>query len=211
MADQFVQDLAALDERSRTHLRSLAATRAHVLSAPPETKMRFIKNRPLLALLLLLAFVGAASGAAYAVDKIWLSVDPEKSAPEIEQDVKSQLDQAGVAADVHVDKTDGRIEMRIMTTDPDLPQKLGYQGSNGGIAIGSEQRRIGVDDRANLGPAQSMQLANVLASSEVITALQGGDAIAVMQRALANAGFTDVEVTAVGPDYVVTVKSPPTK
>ena len=80
MAEPWNNDFVALDERSRTQLPSLAATRARVLSAQENHQMRLFKNRPFLVTLIVLALAGVASGTVYAVDRVFLSVDPGKSA-----------------------------------------------------------------------------------------------------------------------------------
>jgi len=220
VADLFTQDLAALDQRSRTHLRSLEATRARVLSTPETSKMRFFKNRPLLALAIVLALVGIASGGAYVVKHAFLNIDPTKSAPEIKHDVETQLAQNGVTANVDVEKSsDNDIKMTIMSTDDKLPEKLRDMGAIVTTRDGSgssgldDQRRITVnDDAAHLDDAQSKRLTDALTSRPVITALTTNAANVkdVIEDALGEAGFTDVEVVvADGGDLVVKVKSPP--
>ena len=219
MADLFTQDLAALDQRSRTHLRSLEATRARVLSTPETSKMRFFKNRPLLALAIVLALVGIASGGAYVVKHTFLSIDPTKSAPEIKHDVETQLAQNGVTANVDVEKSsDNDVKMTIMSTDDRLPDKLRDMGAIVTTRDGSgsgldDQRRITIDDdAAKLDSAQSKRLTDALTSKPVITALTTGAANAkdVIEDALGEAGFTDVEITVSDSgDIVVKVKSPP--
>lgn len=215
MAEPWTDDLAALGERSRAQLRSLAATRAHVLSTQETSKMRFFKNRPLLATLLVLALVGVASGAAYAVDRVFLSVDPDKSAPEIEQDVKSQLESAGVeVTSVQAEKTDGRVEIRIASPDEHLGSALAVQGPDGVIEGVGGAGQLRLEIGCTLTDAQQKQLVDAGASKEMMDALTcEADAAARVTRienALAAHGFHDVTVTVTADTVTVTVKAPPT-
>ncbi len=218
MADLFTRDLAALDERSRQPLRSMSATRARVLSTPLETsKMRFFKNRPLLAALIVAALVGVASGGAYVVKHTLLSIDTTKSAPEIEQDVESQLAQEGVTAHVTADKpSENQLELTISSTDENLPDKLRDMGAivvspDGSSAqIGpSQPLRIEIDDQADLDDAQTKRLTDAFGTRATLEALTSADPATALTKVLVAAGFTDVEVTASGDDLVVHVKSPP--
>jgi hypothetical protein len=211
VAEPWTDDFAALGERSRTQLRSLAASRAHVLSQP-ETKMRLLKNRPVLAVLLLLALVGAASGAVYAVDRVFLTVDPDKSAPEIEQDVKAQLKAANIEADVHAQKDDdNKVEVRILSSDDKLPDKLGVTTPDGDG--GADGRRLRLEAKCHLDDAQMKELTTVASSHDMVAALMDAkddaETIAQIKRALDAAGFHDVEVTTSATEINVTVKSPP--
>ncbi|HTL38024.1 MAG TPA: hypothetical protein VL326_33060 [Kofleriaceae bacterium] len=181
--------------------------------------MRFFKNRPLLALAIVLALVGIASGGAYVVKHTFLSIDPTKSAPEIKHDVETQLAQNGVTANVDVEKSsDNDVKMTIMSTDDKLPEKLRDMGAivvgdGSGSGDWNDQRRITIDDdEAKLDAAQAQRLTDALTSKPVITALTRGAANIkdVIEDALGEAGFTDVEITITdGGSLVVKVKSPP--
>jgi hypothetical protein len=205
VADPWTEDFAALGERSADQLRSLAATRAHVLSSPETTKMRMFKNRPLLATLLVLGLVGAASGAAYAVDRIFLHVDPDKTAPEIERDVKSQLESVGVQADVHAEKTaQNVVQIGIASSDPTLADKLAAEvdGSDG-------SPKVRVEVHTALDDAQMSRLTQVLAATATAT-IGDADPSPALRKALADAGFTDVDVTTDDDGTItVAIKSPP--
>lgn len=177
--------------------------------------MRFFKNRPLLAVAIVLALVGVASGGAYVIKHSLLTIDPTKSAPEIEHDVETQLQQNGVNAAVNAEKSDdGQLQLTISSTDDDLPKKLQEMGAivvtQGGSAQ-DEQRRITIEDHAKLDPAQELRLTKAITSHDVIKALaQDPDhARDIVEDALGEAGFTDVEVVEAGSNIVVTVKSPP--
>jgi len=190
VAEPWTDDFAALGERSATQPRSLAATRAHVLSSPETSKMRMFKNRPLLATLLVIGLVGAASGAAYAVDRIFIHVDPDKSAPEIEQDVKAQLESAGVKADVHAEKSGTNVvKIGITSMDPSLAQKIGadVDGSDGAP-------KLRVEVHTHLDDAQMLKLQDALTTS-AITTIDVADPGPAIKKALADAGFADVDVS----------------
>jgi len=196
VAEPWTDDFVALDERSRIQPRSLAATRAHFLSTSETTKMQFFKNRPLLALMIVLALAGVASGAAYAVHEVFLSVDPDKSAQEIETDVQDQLQAAGVNASVHADKSDDRVAIRIATADEDL--KTYISTPEGNTETGSAERTFMLEVDSTLTEAQRNLASKALQSKPVLDAL-AGDANAttladVIKRELTNVGFHEVTV-----------------
>lgn len=173
--------------------------------------MRMFKNRPLLATLLVLGLVGAASGAAYAVDRIFLHVDPDKSAPEIERDVKSQLEQAGVPAEVTADKTDGQVKITIASTDMNLPDKLREMGAivigdgSGEMTGDQTPHRIAIEPHT-LDADTKDRVTKAVTSQPVIDALvRHGDAIAAIRGQLVLAGV-HADVEAAGNDIVVKVK-----
>jgi hypothetical protein len=219
VADLLTRDLAALDERSHKQLRSIAATRARVLSTSPETsKMRFFKNRPLLAALIVAALVGVASGGAYVVKHTFLTIDESKSAPEIAADVESQLAQGGVTANVSADKSaDGAVELTISSTDLSLPDKLREMGAivvtpNGTDVTTHGAHSIAIEDDAHLDEAQMKRLTAAITTQPVVEAVSGNDPDlkAIVADALATAGFTDVDILFAGGDMIIKVKSPPT-
>ncbi len=211
MDNRLSEDLAALGERSQHQLRTMAATRAHILSAQENSKMRFFKNRPMLAVLMVLALVGVASGAAYAVDRVFLQVDPDETAPQIQQDVTTQLQNAGVTADVHADKRDGKIEVKIATSDPTLPGRLDVSAL-GGAEVESDQGELTIEVQAKLGDAQIAQLTSAGSSTDVLTALAiaetKGDT-APLAAAFAAHGFHDVTINVAGTSVTVTITAPP--
>jgi hypothetical protein len=208
VADPWTEDLAALGDRSRHQLRSIAATRSSVLPnlVPQESKMRLFKNHPILATLITLAVLAIAAPVAYAVvDRVFISVDPDKSASEIEQDIRSQLEHANVQADVTAEKTDGRVEVRIVSGDERMPN-LDVDVPDGSLG----QLRLQVT--CELTPAQALQLQQA-ATSPAVIALLGGPAdpqfATKLKQALADRGFHDVDVTIAGSSISVTVKAPP--
>src|SRR5258708_4810574 len=92
----------------------MAATRA--LRYQETKSMRFsFKQRRMFAVLVVLAVLLVTPLAYAVVNRVFLHIDPDKTAPEIQQDLKDQLDKAGVkGAEVEVQKPDdGRIEVKI--------------------------------------------------------------------------------------------------
>jgi hypothetical protein len=82
----------------------------------------------------------------------------------------------------------------------------------GDADVQQDQLRINVDDDANLDEAQMKRLTAVLTTNAVLEAVASDAAGTelVLARALADAGFTDVEVVKAGGEIIVRVKSPPT-
>jgi len=95
--------------------------------------MRTLIRKPLFAALLVLAFLGLAAPIAYAVvDRVFLSIDADKSAPEIEEDVNHQLQSQGVPATVEARKShDGIVHVKIESPDQELESKLSVAGGDG--------------------------------------------------------------------------------
>ncbi len=211
MDNRLSEDLAALGERSQHQLRPLAATRAYVLSAQENSKMRFFKNRPVLAVLLLAALVGVASGAAYAVDRVFLQVDPDETAPQIQLDVSTQLQNAGVNADVHADKSDGKVEVRIATSDPSLPDRLDVSAL-GGAEVQRDAGQLRIEAHTALDSGQIAQLTSAGSSSDVLAALAIAEAkgdTGPLTAAFAGHGFHDVTISVAGTSVTVTITAPP--
>ena len=215
MADPWTNDFAALDERSRKQLRSLAAVRAHVLSQPENSRMRFFKNRPLLAALVVVGLVGAASGAVYAVDRVFLSVDPDETAPEIEQDVQHQLDQAGIVGTVHAEKSDGRLTVAIQSTDDHLGSDLPVMVMRGSNAGAPQQNGVRVQLHTDLSIAQQQQLTEALGEQAFVEQLMRDDMAGhpdgadAYKTQLASHGFHDVTVEAADHAITISVNAPP--
>ncbi len=214
MADPWSSDLAALGEHSRRGLRSLDATRAALAQRPQETKMRFFKKHPALAALLAILVIGLFAPLAYAVvHRVFLTVDPQKPASEIEADLRSQLQSAGVNASVHAEKTDdGKLRIGIMPTDPsgsDVDVVV-----NGGGAPGGGLR---VEVHCLLDPTQMQRLQAVVQSDQLIQLFvdrpdgqSDDDLAAAIARVLADQGFHGVEVRHQDSSFTLVIKSPPT-
>jgi len=220
VADPWTEDFTALGTASRSQLRPMAATRAHVLSHQETSKMRFFTNRPVLALLLVLAFVGVASGAAYAVNRVFLSVDPDMTAPEIEQDVQAQLDQAGIKGTVHADKSDDKIQIAIKSDDERLGSDLDVDVDvpNAGVITDRQGAGVRMELATVLTDAQQKQLMDAI-TGKVFTDLIIADKMAdhhdtaalatALARELASHGFKDVAIDIQPTATTVRVNAPP--
>jgi hypothetical protein len=215
VAEPWADDLAALGEHTRRQLRSLDATRASLSARTKETKMRFFKTHPALAALIVLVSLGLFAPLAYAVvQRVWLTVDSNKSAPEIENDVRQQLDKAGVNAQVHAEKSDdgGRqqLSVSVWSEDPNADIDMHVTGSDDEHTI-SNRRQISIEADFELTPDQSSALHAAVKAGVTATDSTDSDALAARIRdALAAAGFHDVDVTVAGENVTITVKSPPT-
>jgi hypothetical protein len=218
VAEPWSNDFAALAERTQQQLRAPAATRASLSTRTQETpKMsRFMKSHPALTAVIALAVLGAASGAAYAVVReVWVNVDSSESAPEIEQDVTTQLQQQGVTATVQADKSDDGLRVAIKT--------LGHEGSdpnpdlhihvNGEPATG---KRLQLQIDGELEDTDGAALAEAASCSEMIAVLKADypntDALAAaITKVLADHGFPNATVRVGGDGNVsvsVTAASP---
>lgn len=212
MADPWTHDLNSLGDRSRIGLRTLDATRAAITDkrSTQENPMRLFKQRPALAALIVLAIVVMFAPVAYAiVDRLVLSVDVDKPAEEIESDLESQLEQAGIPATVKAEKHEDGVEISIESDDPSVGSNLDVVVPNLPDNAVAQQLRIEVS--CTLTDAQEAKLTQALRSPAFRGALGGPDAdmAAAVRKALADAGFHDVDV-AVHPNSVaITVKSPP--
>jgi uncharacterized membrane protein YkoI len=217
VAEPWSDDFAALAERSRHDLRSLAATRT-ALSTPKETKMRFFKTHPALGALVALLFLSLVGGAAYAVVReVFITIDHDKPADQIEKDVHDQLEAAGVPATVHAAKRDdGKTEIRIGMTGSDHDVDLKFADKNGPVEQDSDRLQLEVQIKCQLDPAQTEAVTAIASGEQVIDlAINRGDKtddeiIAAVKAAYADGGFKDVDVTITdGDKLMVTVKSPP--
>jgi hypothetical protein len=211
VADPWTEDFAALGERSAQDLASLASTRT-LLTRPKESKMRFFLNRPLLAFALLLALVGVASGAAYAVDRLFIRVEPDQSPAEIERTVGEQLEAAGIKASVSATKPrNGQLEIQIEASDKNVAEGIarGIQievpGGDGEVV--QHQLMVQLDVEGKLTP--EVQRALVEATAKVG---EPGDSPAELEAhlraSLAAHGFTDVTIVVADGIARVTVRVP---
>jgi hypothetical protein len=210
VADPWSSDFAALGERTRHRLPALSS-----LSQPQETKMRFFKTHPALAALTALVVLAALSGAAYAVVReLWVSIDTDKSAPEIERDVGKQLEAAGVTGTVHAEKSDDgkQTTVEIHSMDPNM-------GSGLHIAVGGRpaetcEHSMRLEVTAELDPAAMQALHDAASSPEMIAVLKGDypsddDRAAAIEQILADRGFHGVEVHVDGGAVTVRITAPP--
>jgi nitrogen regulatory protein PII len=205
----WTDDFAALGERSASQLRSIAAMHA---ALRPEPKMSIFKRRPLFATVVALAVLALAAPIAYAIGtRVFISIDPDQTAPEIEQNVQQQLDNAGVPATVTADKFgDGNVRVQIKASPAvgsNLDVELGNLGSN------AEQSQVRLEVMAQLSDPQFDQLQTVIASDAVTNAVDNdapADAEKAVTDALAAAGFHAVTVHVVDGSLTVRVTAPPT-
>ena len=209
MADPWSDDFAALDERARQDLRPMAATRA--LRHQETKSMRFsFKQRPMFAALVVLAVLLVAPLAYAVVNRVFLHIDPDKSAPEIEKDLKDQLDHAGVpGAEVKVEKPgDGELKVQIkaeaMGSDLEIvpPEVEGAQ---------TDQRSVRVGVGFVPSEDQAAKLHTAMSSAEVKGVLDGdldGDQLAAaLKQKLADQGIdADVSVTGAA-NVMLTIKA----
>jgi len=215
VAEPWSDDFLALDEHTRSRLRSLDATRAALSARPQETKMRFFKNHPALtAVLAILALAVFAPLAYAAVTRVLLSIDTSKPAPEIEQDMRDQLNAAGVKADVFVDKSDDKIKVGVRSTDPNAPE-IGVHVTNGGPDDSSDSRHVDmrVEVRRDLTPTEQNTLQQTLASPAVRDVVEDrpddmtdDEAAARITAALDAAGFHGATVIVTGSSITVEIK-----
>jgi hypothetical protein len=214
VADPWSDDLAALGERTRSQLRSIAATRANLRMEP---KMTFFKRRPVLATALAALVLAIAAPVAWAIGtRIFVSIDPDKSGPEIQQDVQHQLDTAGVKATVQADKTDdGQLRLQIRSSDPSLGSNLDIDVNGSVDVAGKREMRVEVETKQKLDDAAFARLHGALDSKAVKTVVEADDldpehVEEVVTDALVNAGFRSVHVDVDAHSITVHVTAPPT-
>jgi hypothetical protein len=166
--------------------------------------MRFFKTHPALAALVAVLLLTLVGGAAYAVVReVWVSIDPDKPPAEIEKDVTSQLEAAGVPASVHAEKRDdGQLQVAIQSSDPTAGSALHF--SVGGKVVDSEQRMLQLKIACEGGtseapcspdPAQIQAVQAVAVGSDMLAVLEAdydsNDAFAAaITKVFAAHGFT---------------------
>jgi len=210
VADLWTDDLAALGDRTRIGLPSIETTRAAILSnvSTQESNMRLFKQRPAFTVLVVLAVLVLFAPVAYAiVDRVLLSVDIEKSAPEIEQDLKHQLQAAGVTAEVEAEKSDDKVEIRIDSDDPDLGSKLDVivpnLPDNARVEHEHRQLQTRIELACELDEAQQQRITDVVSDRAFIDLLTdrpadqpAAELAAEVRKLLEEAGFARYEVSA---------------
>ncbi|MGE0870079.1 MAG: hypothetical protein AB7P03_16055 [Kofleriaceae bacterium] len=223
MADPWSNDLAALGEQTKADLSSPAMTRASALNSlhshAKESKMRLFKHHPVLAAVVVIACLGLFAPLTYAfVNHVFLSVDPDKSASEIETDVKTQLQNAGIVPDqVTAEKTpDGQVSITIHGDERLDPDKLKVTVPGGGAELSDAALMLKLDVRCTLTDAQQarLQTAAIAAMSNPelgdvagITDQQFRD---IVTSGLADHGFHDVEVKLADDGKItIVVNAPP--
>ena len=204
MADPWTDDLAALGEHTRSQLGSLSRPRM-------EPNMTLFKRRPLFAIIVTALVLAVAAPVAWAIGtKIFVTIDPDETAPEIENDVHDQLEAAGVPATVHAEKSDGKLTVSVRATgSAEADLELHVSGDGSGTV---EQRALRVELAVPLDDAAQAKLQAVLASPTVNAALEGDDPGAVQKvvtDALAAAGFHAVTVAVSPGSLRIRVTAPP--
>jgi len=210
-------DFKALEDKTRERLPSLESTRTALSTRSTETKMRYFKTHPALAALVALLALSLVGGVAYAVVReVFIHIDPDKPADQIEQDVHDQLQAAGVPANVEASKDDeGHLKLKIRTNDPHVGSDVKITVS--GMPEHAEQSglRLELQVACELSDAQKQAL-EAAASNEAIIELvinrgdkTDADLAAAVKKILADAGFTDVDVAVGDGTLKLTVKSPP--
>lgn len=229
MTEPWASDFRALREHSRQDAPSLERTRQFVLASaktpetPKEKTMTFLKRRPALAIAIALALIAVLTPVAYAVvNTVFLTIDRDKSEEEIEQDVRQQLEAAGISpSEVTAEKRgDGWLKVGIRSDDD--PRALAsdldidVRGSSGpGAEVALEgQMRIEIEIECELTPAQQQALTDLVSSDEFVHPVRAGQSdaqVAAGMRAVLQAhGYQGAVVTVNGTDVRVTVSAPPT-
>lgn len=223
MTEPWANDFRALRAHSRQDAPSLERTRQLVLASAtePETDkekpMTFLKRRPALALAIALALIAVLTPVAYAVvDRVFLSIDPDQPEEKIEEDVRRQLEAAGIQPSaVTADKDGGNLAIGIEARDPAawVPD-LDIAIKGGGEGATMEQRQVQIAVACELSPAQVEALTDIARSDEFVAPLRDrvtsdAELAAAMRALFAAHGFKDTEVTVAGDRVSVTVKSPP--
>ncbi|HWM87378.1 MAG TPA: hypothetical protein VNO33_16110 [Kofleriaceae bacterium] len=178
-----------------------------------------MRQRPVLAAAVAVVVLALLAPVAYAVvTRVFLSVDPEQSEEAIEEDVRGQLQAAGIAEPVVQARKDGdRLEIGISTPDEKLSQAeldVAVRGE-GDHTEEQQARKVSVEVACELTSEQMSALTR-LVSGEALVALmrdgtgQSDDELAAALRALlAGAGFRDVEIAVARESIDLVVKAPP--
>jgi hypothetical protein len=226
MSDPWASDFRALREHTRRGAPSVERTREFVLASAKtpepekEKNMSFIKRRPALAIAIALALIAVLTPVAYAVvNKVFLSIDPDQSEEQIEQDVKRQLDEAGVATTgVTAEKDGDKLRIGIQSDDPaaELPElDVNVRGGGKpGETLG--QNRVQIEAHCELSPEQMEALTQVVSSDEFLAAVvdrhdrTDAEVAAALREVLRRHGFDHTDVSVSGQGVAVTVNAPPT-
>ena len=228
MNEPWASDFRALREHSRLDAPSLERTRQLVLASatttedPKEKTMSFLKRRPALAVAIAIALLAILTPVAYAVvNKVFLTIDPDQSEEEIEQNVTEQLEAAGISpTEVTAEKRgDGRLKLgirsdedpRALASDLDIEVR-GSSGTGAEVAL-EGQMQIEISVECELSPAQMKALTDLVSSDEFTEPVRAGQTdaqVAAGMRAVLHAhGYRTAEVTVNGASARVTVTAPP--
>lgn len=182
--------------------------------------MRFFKSHPALAALAAVAVLTLLGGAAYAVVReVFVTIDPDQSAPEIQQSLQQQLEAAGVPSSVHVDKSDeGQLKVRIGTSDPAVGSDLKINVN--GMPAETRALRMQIELACQAADMEKCAGANDLleatASSPAIVKLvtdrgdePDADVAAAITKIFHDAGFLEVDVSVGEGTVTIAIKAPP--
>ncbi|HUS66388.1 MAG TPA: hypothetical protein VMZ28_17670 [Kofleriaceae bacterium] len=178
--------------------------------------MTLWRRRPALAVAIAIAVVAFLTPVAYAVvNKVFLSVDPDQTEQEIEEDVKRQLDEAGMpASSVHAEKSGDRLEIGIEAEGDhaDIPDfDVEVRGGAEGKTESRERVDLGVT--CELSQVQMRALVDLVSSDEFLSPLKAetsdGDTIAALREVLRRHGFTAAEVKVTDGKVSITITAPP--
>ena len=228
MNEPWENDFCALREHSRLDAPSLERTRRFVLASatttedPKEKTMSFLKRRPALAVAIAIALLAVLTPVAYAVvNKVFLTIDPDQSEEQIEQNVTEQLEAAGISpTEVTAEKRgDGRLKLGIRSDeDPralasDLDIEVRGSSATGADVALEGQMQIEISVECDLSPAQMKALTDLVSSDEFTQPVRAGQTdaqVAAGMRAVLQAhGYRTAEVTVSGASARVTVTAPP--
>jgi len=224
VAEPWTDDFAELGERTRSRLRSLEATRALLSThSNQESQMRQFKNHPAFAVFAVLALITIAAPIAYAfVEHVFLSIDPEQSAAQIESNVESQLEAKGIPATVTANKDDaGNVAIRIQTSDQRLDSNLEVAVPDGTPGDRELQIEIARELEVQLGiacaltDAQSQRLHDAVTDERFTELVRdresktSAELAAAITQKLVTDGFHAVDVRVQAGSIAVTVNAPP--
>jgi hypothetical protein len=204
VAEPWTDDLAALGNHSKTGLRSIAHMRAECTRRESRPKMRFFKQHPALAVLLVLVFLGVAAPVAYAIyDRVFVSIDMSQTADEIEADVKDQLAAHGKSGTVTATKTDHSYEVAIASEDPTMG-KLDLEVA----APDGKKHQLHFDIPACLPEAQQRAIGD--AASAVLQQAGNGKSDAAYEKEIRDdlnkAGLRDFDVRVRGTSITIVAR-----
>lgn len=205
MAEPWSNDFQALADHTKQGLRPLLAPQ------PEETqKMRFFKTHPALAALVMFVGLALVGGAAYAVVReVFITIDPDKPADQIEKDVHDQLEAAGVPSTVHAEKQDdGKLKIRIGSVGKDVGSDL--QIHVNGVTGPEHSLRMKIEAKKEMTAEQSERLTTIASSQAIIDLVtdrgdqSDADVAAAVQKIFTDAGV-DVTVSVADGELTISV------
>ena len=149
-SEAWTADFAALRDATREELPPVEATERFALASAldPTTRerkpvMSFIRRKPLLAALIMLAALVVLVPVSYAVvDRLFLSFDPDDTPEQIADDLRSQLESAGIDdAEVEVERSGAATRVKVRASvdehaEVDVQPRHGPAGDSSSLRIG---------------------------------------------------------------------------